>query len=200
MARPRKDAPQVDWSAIHADWQTGQFSNAQLARKYGLAASTVNNRAARDQWSLDGEPLPDPHWSESADVETPRKPDRKASRNSMEALRKRAKDLAQRLLSEVEDITTHESEIADIIIKEESDPLRRRAALKAISAETRIKMAKDLAYIFNSLEGRNVGGRPKSEDKKERTGKKEQQQEEAAKVAAGRFAPRTGPRLVSGGN
>ena len=202
MARRRKNDPQPDWSAIYNDWLTGEHSNAQLARKYGLAPSSVNQKIARDKWTTINGPVRNPTPIEPADEPTPKrrrdKPDVIKSL-SVEALRKRAKDLAQRLLAEVEDITTYESEIADIIMIEETDPVRRRAALKAISAETRIKMTKDLTAIIDAVDGKKAAGRPKKDEATDKPeGKKAQRQEAAERAAtSGVFAVPSPPKLVS---
>lgn len=202
MVRPTKNN-QVDWSVIYDDWRTGEFNNKELSRRHGVSATSIGRKIKEDGWTTTVGPGDKPTPSKLTEIVTPDKPGKQpkpTKSQTPDQLRKRAKDLAQRLLAEVEDITTYESEIAEIIETYEEDPIRQRAALKAISAAERIKMTKELTAIIDAVDGkRKVGGRPKSETASAPQGKKEQQQEEAAKVAAGRFAPRVGPRLVSGG-
>lgn len=202
MVRPTKNN-QVDWSVIYDDWRTGEFNNKELSRRHGVSATSIGRKIKEDGWTTTVGPGDKPTLSKLTETVTPDKPGKKpkpTKSQTPDQLRKRAKDLAQRLLAEVEDITTYESEIAEIIEKYEEDPIRQRAALKAISAAERIKMTKELTSIIDAVDGkRKVGGRPKSETSAAPQGKKEQRQEEAEKVAAGRFAPRVGPRLVSGG-
>lgn len=184
------------------DWVTGEHSNRQIALKHGVSATSIGRKAKEDGWTTTSGPVDDPTLSDDDEIKiAPRRPGKPDVTKSLstDQLRKRAKDLAQRLLAEVEDITTYESEIAEIIIKEETDPMRRRAALKAISAETRIKMTKELTAIIDAVDGnKNKGGRPRKEEIDEPKGKKAQKQAEAEKVAAGRFAARPGPpKLVA---
>jgi hypothetical protein len=207
MARPRKNGPQVDWSAVYVDWATGEYSNRQIAVKHGVSATSIGRKAKEDGWSTTNGPAPEPTLTEPEPVvdvvETKSarkgKPDVSKSMTP-EQLRKRTKDLAQRLLAEVEDITTYESEIAEIIMKEETDPMRRRAALKAISVGERIKMAKEITAIIDGVDPKRKVTKTTDKDAAEKPeGKKAQKQAEAEKIAAGRFAPRSGPKLVVNG-
>jgi len=203
MARPRKDSPKVDWTLIYEDWRTGKFSNAELARKYGLAASTVNNRVARDRWSMTSGPIPDPVITEPAEPTTPSRPalkGRKTKPAKVSDLLKRSTELITRLLAEVEDVTTYEGEISDIIIQEESDALRRRAALKAISVSERTKTVKELVTTLRMIQP-GQPGRPRkdvpADDADQPQGKKAQRQAEAEKSAqTGPFAVPSPPKLV----
>lgn len=177
------------------------MSNRQLAKKYGISPTAINNRIARENWTADG-PDYDQLVTDDTEVQTLNLPDDKGvvkKKDSPEQLRKRAKDLAQRLLAEVEDITTYESEIADIIRKEETDPMRRRAALKAISVSERIKMTKELTSIIDAVDPKRKSKTIDKEAAEKPEGKKAQKQAEAEKIAAGRFAPRSGPKLVVNG-
>jgi uncharacterized protein YjcR len=204
MARPRKDGPQIDWSAIYADWVTGDYSNQALSRRYGVSAMSIGRKVKADGWSTTSGPVVNPVLTEDAEPETP--PRRKADKDDTKgattsALLKRSRLLAKRLLAEVEDITTYEGEIADIIVTEESDPIRRRAALKAISVGERIRMLKDLTATLNQTEAQNKAAKSATvaaEDKPPE-GKKAQRQAEAEKSAAsGVFAvPSAPPRLVA---
>lgn len=140
--------------------------------------------------------------TEPAEPPTPKarkvKPDVVKSQTP-DQLRKRAKDLAQRLLAEVEDVTTYESEIADIIFIEETDPIRRRAAMKAISTGERIKNLKEITAIIDAVDGKRKNAKVADAVADKPQGKKAEQQAEAEKIAAGRFAPRSGPKLVING-
>ena len=181
------------------------MSNRQLAKKYGISPTAINNRIAREGWTADG-PDYDQIVTDDTELLTLNLPDGKGvvkKKDTAEHLRKRAKDLAQRLLAEIEDVTTYESEIAEIIVKEETDPIRRRAALKAISTGERIKNLKEITAIIDAVDPkRKIAKTAKTAeaaaDKPQ--GKKAEQQAEAEKIAAGRFAPRSGPpRLVANG-
>jgi predicted DNA-binding protein YlxM (UPF0122 family) len=43
---------QVDWSAIRADYEGGEFSLRQLAEKYQVSKSAVGKRKYRDKWTV----------------------------------------------------------------------------------------------------------------------------------------------------
>lgn len=199
MARKRRDeAP--DWHAIYADWSKGDQSNAAIGRRHGVSGAAIGQKAKTDGWTTTVGPGDKSTLSEPRDgeiMERPGKQPKQTKSQTPEQLRKRAKDLAQRMLAEVEDITTYEGEIADIIDMYEEDPYRKRAAMKAISVAERIKMTKELTSIIDAVDPKAKVKQTTPAEKP--AGKKEQRQEEAEKVAAGRFAPRVGPRLVSNG-
>jgi hypothetical protein len=201
MGRPTRDN-QPDWPTIYADWLTGTMTNAALGRKHGVTTASIGRRVKTDGWTSTHGPNRNLDRTEPAEPTTPTarkaKPDVSKSL-STDQLRKRAKDLAQRLLSEIEDATTYEGEIGDIIQAEESDTVRRRAAMKAISSGERIRNLKEITAIIDAVDGKRKI--TKTADTAEKPqGKKAEQQAEAEKIAAGRFAPRSGPpRLVANG-
>ena len=184
---------------MYVDWLTGEYTNAQLARKYGLAPSSVNQKIARDKWTTTNGPAPKPVMIERAEPTTPKRRlnDSGVTKSqSPEQLRKRAKDLAQRLMSEVEDLTSYEGEIGDLIELDETDPVRRRAALRAISVGERIKMTKEITAIIDAVDGKKAKAVKDTTDKPE--GKKAQRQEAAERAAtSGVFAVPSPPKLVS---
>lgn len=94
-------------------------------------------------------------------------------------------------MDELETVTSHVGELEDMICQEEGDPRRRQALLKAISLGERSKTLKDIATTMKTL---NEAGAPQ--------GVKQQRQAaaESAAAAGNKFAPRTGPRLVSSNN
>lgn len=194
----------MDWQAIYADWLTGTMSNAAIARKYGCSGSIISQRVKYDGWSTTSGPPLKPKLTDVAEPITPApRPVKDGLTNKAQTadqLRKRAKDLAQRLMAEVEDVTTYEGEIGDIITMEESDPVRRRAALKAISVDSRIKNLRELTAIIDAVDPalKKAKTEKQAVDNKP-DGKKAQRQAEAEEVAKGRFAPRAAPKLVVNG-
>ena len=205
MARPRKDGPQHDWPAIYADWLTGEYSNAQLARKHGLAPSSVNQKIAREKWTTTSGPVANPVSIMDDEPTTPAEPKRKPVKTKpakVNELLKQSTEIVQRLIAEVDNVTTYQDEIRDIIEIEETDPIRRRAAMKAISVTERTKTMKELVATLRMIQPAKVGRPKKDEDAvaDEPKGKKAQRQAEAEKiVGGGRFAPRSGPKLVVNG-
>lgn len=203
MARPKKDAPQIDWQAIYDDWLTGKSSNAQLARKYGLAPSTVNQHIQRNRWSMTSGPIAKPVVTERVEPETVDEPMDKPGKSktpTVAQMLKKSKDIVNRLISEVENVTTYQDEIRDLIFVSEEDPLKRRAALKAISVTERTRTMKDLVTTLRMIEP-GKPGRPRKEanedEADEPKGKKATRQAEAEKAAAsGVFAVPQPPKLV----
>lgn len=200
MARRGKDEPPIDWQAIYEDYRKGDSSIREIARRHGINQSSINMKIARQNWTRDG--LPDDRYmtmDEPVDdldgmIELPKvKPQRQS------VLMKRGKELAQRLLSEIEDTTAHHDEIAAIIVGTEHDALRRRAALKAISTGERVKNLKEVIATLKMIEAPPAAAKTAkdtSADKPE--GKKAQRQEAAERAAtSGVFAVPSPPKLVS---
>jgi hypothetical protein len=201
MARRRKDEPQVDWQAIYDDFRKADSSIREIARRHGISATAINNKIAREKWTIDGPANYPPVTDDEPDDDDDYTPDTsrdKAKRTS--TLLKRSKDLAHRLLSELENTTAHYDEIRDIIITTESDHRRRRAALKAISTEQRSKTLKDLVTTLKTIEAPVKSPKAVSENTGKPEGKKAQRQAEAEKAAAsGAFAVPAAPLRVVGG-
>lgn len=203
MARPKKNGPQIDWPAIYADWSTGQHTNQALSRKFGVSAMSIGRKAKNDGWTMTSGPVDNPGSIFVEEPTTPPEPKRKAAKTKapkISDLLKQSTDIAHRLIAEVDNITTYQDEIRDIIIIEESDPLRRRAALKAISVTERTKTLKDLVATLKMIQTPAGAARAaKKTDDTEETpkGKKAQRQNEAEKAAqSGPFAVPSPPKLV----
>lgn len=206
MARPRKDAPQIDWPAIYAEWVTGEFTNGALARKYGVSRARLGQKAKQEGWSTTSGPGPKPVVIEDAEPTIRTAPVDKPGKTKstkMAELLKRSKDIVERMIDEIDNVTTYHGEIRDIIINEESDVVRRRAALKAISVSERTKTMKDLVATLKMIEAppavAKVAKTVKDDEADQPQGKKAQRQAEAEKSAAsGVFAvPSAPPRLVA---
>lgn len=199
MARRGKDEPPIDWQAIYEDYRKGDSSIREIARRHGINQSSINVKIARQNWTRDG--LPDDRYMTVIEpdddldgmIELPKvKPQRQS------VLMKRGKELAQRLLSEIEDTTAHHSEIATIIINTEHDALRRRAALKAISTDQRAKTLKEVIATLKMIEAPPAAAKTAKDTADKPEGKKAQRQEAAERAAtSGVFAVPSPPKLVS---
>lgn len=208
MARRTKDN-QIDWLAVYQDWVTGEFTNATIARKHGISRAQLGQKSKAEKWSSTSGPMVKPVVIDDAEADIPTEPSRKADKiksAKIAELLKQSKDIVQRLIDEVDTVTTYHGEMRDIILAEESDVIRRRAALKAISVSERTKTMKDLVATLKMIEapaGAKTVGRPKKETTSDEAdqpqGKKAQRQAEAEKSAAsGVFAvPSAPPRLVA---
>lgn len=42
-----------DWPAIRRDWETGKYTNAELARYYGCTDTAIRKRVVREGWTRD---------------------------------------------------------------------------------------------------------------------------------------------------
>ena len=93
-------------------------------------------------------------------------------------------NLIFRLLDELDAATTHHGELAGLIEAHEDDPRRRAAMMKAIELPGRANVVKALATAFKTWN-----------ESKAPEGKKAQRQAAAEKVA-GKFTPRSGPKLA----
>lgn len=197
MARRTKNN-EPDWLPVYLDWLTGKYSIAELGRRHGLAGTSVRQKIGRDKWTAENGPAP--KRPVIPDTPTPTPAERRAvKQQNAQQLRKRALNLAQRLLAEVEDATTYEGEISDLIALEETDPMRRRAALRALSSGERIKNLKELTYVIDAADGKKTA-KLKAENADEPKGKKAERQASAEKAAAsGVFAVPSPPRLVVNG-
>lgn len=201
MGRPKKN-DQIDWCAVYADWLTGTMTNSLIARKYGVTPASVGQRIKRDGWSTTSGPVRQPVMTEPPEPTTrtaPAKQPKPSKSMTADQLRKRAKDLAQRLLAEVEDATTYEGEIGDILLMDEQDTVQRRTIRKALSSGERIKNLRELTAIIDAVDGKRKNAKVADAVADKPQGKKAEQQAEAESVAAGRFAPRSGPKLVANG-
>lgn len=199
MARRGKDEPPIDWQAIYEDYRKGDSSIREIARRHGINQSSINMKIARQNWTRDGLPddrymtMDEPDDDLDGMIELPKvKPQRQS------VLMKRGKELAQRLLSEIEDTTAHHSEIATIIINTEHDALRRRAALKAISTDQRAKTLKEVIATLKMIEAPPAAAKTAKDTADKPEGKKAQRQEAAERAAtSGVFAVPSPPKLVS---
>lgn len=202
MARRRKDEPQINWSEIYGEWRAGGSSIRMIARKHGISPTSINNKIAKENWTMDGPAsYADLTPDEPDDIED-FTPDTKGNKVvQTKALLKHAKGLAQRMLSEVENVTSNFNEITQIINETETDYRRRQAMHKAISIETRAKTLKDIVTSIKMIEEAPAkAAKAAAAADKAPEGKKAQKQAEAEKVAAGRFAARPGPpKLVVNG-
>jgi len=98
------------------------------------------------------------------------------------------RDLALRLLDELDATTAHIGEIEDLIEDEtadDSNTRRRTAMMRAVSLPARSMTLKTIAQALGALK--------ETEGEK---GKKEQREDAAKEAAKGKFAPPAPPKLV----
>lgn len=187
MKKRKEDKP-IDWVGIERDFRAGVMTVREIARWYGVSHTAINKKAKGEGWER--KPKQQTPFEEAKAQRTTTVQAEIIQPVSVkpEALTDRARSLTGRLMDELETVTSHAGELEDMICQEEGDPRRRQALLRAISLGERSKTLKDLATTMKTL---NEAGAPQ--------GVKQQRQAaaESAASAGGRFAPRTGPRLVS---
>jgi hypothetical protein len=94
------------------------------------------------------------------------------------------RDIAGRMLSELDAVTTHGAELEEMIFSEESNPRRRQALIRALSLSERATTLKNLTSAMKTLA---EAGAPQG---------KKAERDEAAKGVGGKFGVRQPPRLV----
>lgn len=187
----------TDWHAIEADFRAGALSNRQIAKKHGVAESTLRKRIASGGWVRTSaqkvrkntktahQPAHNPQRNPAPAPEKPPSPGRGTANN----LDERTENLVSRLLGEVEDTTAHLGEISEAIELEtasDNGSRRRDAMLKAISTKERAETVRTLKQI--QMMGVTGSGKKK--------GVKEERREAAEKAASGKFSRMSSPKLV----
>jgi hypothetical protein len=181
LTKSKSDKP-IDWIGIERDYAAGIMSNREIARWYGVSETAIRKKAKQEGWTRKDKPKSP--WQENVERRSVAVEIVQPASVKPEALADRAKEIAGRLMDELDAVTAHVGELGDLICQEEGDPRRRQALLKAISLPERMMTLKNLSTALKTL---NEAAAPE--------GKKAQRQAAAEKVG-GRFAAPTGPKLV----
>jgi hypothetical protein len=187
---------QPNWPAIRGAYEANRLSTRAIARQNGISHTAIQKRAAAEGWArLSAGGLP--HGGANP-AGSPRSPtiatrcgngpnSRSRSAPAPITIADRGRDLALRLLDELDATTAHLGEIEQAIVDEtagDTDGRRRQAMLRAVDLQRRAMILKDIATASRTL----ADGEP---------GKKEQAVAAAGKAASGRYAtPATPPKLV----
>ena len=187
----------TDWHAIEADFRAGALSNRQIAKKHGVAESTLRKRIASGGWvrtsaqkvRKNTKTAHQPAHNPQRNPAPPREKPPSSGRGTTNNLDERTENLVSRLLGEVEDTTAHLGEISEAIELEtacDNGSRRRDAMLKAISTKERAETVRTLKQI--QMMGVTGSGKKK--------GVKEERREAAKKAASGKFSRMSSPKLV----
>lgn len=188
MARRSK----ADWKAVEAEFRAGALSNRQIAKKFGVSESAIRKRAEAGGWvrtKLLGAHRPEREALPAVQTIIPARPPAGSTTDPASSV-DLGKDLAHRLLGELDMSTSRQDEIEDAIYEETKDDengRRRQLMLKAVSLPARAMTLKTLAQALAVL---------KEVDENAAQGKKAQRQQTANQAASGRFAPPAPPKLV----
>lgn len=169
----------IDWAGIRSDWGKSDWSIRRIAEWYQIGHSTILKRAKSEGWPERKKPVPatvtggsEPLVMAGIDPTDP------------EQIVSRGHNLIFRLLDELDASTSRIGEMEALIAANVEDPRQQAAMLRAVSLGGRANVVKALATAFKTW---NEAKAPE--------GKKAQRQAAAEKVA-GKFTPRTGPRLA----
>ncbi|KAA0592957.1 hypothetical protein J2848_005687 [Azospirillum lipoferum] len=181
----------IDWTAIEAAFRAGTLSNRQIAERFGVSEANIRKRAKAGDWVRSAQPrahLPVaeilPPIDRSARPVLPGEP-----REHVE----HAREIAGRMLDELDAVTSHVGELEQLIEVEtddDRDGRRRAAMLKAISLPARSMTLKTIVQalaVAKEVAGVGIGGGKKEEAKA--------RAQEAAKPG-NKFAPPAPPRLA----
>lgn len=181
----------IDWTAIEAAFRAGTLSNRQIAERFGVSEANIRKRAKAGDWVRS--PQPRAHLP-VAEILPPI--DRSArpvlSVQPREPV-EHAREIAGRMLDELDTVTSHVAELEQLIEVETADDRdgRRRATmLKAISLPARSMTLKTIVQalaVAKEVAGVGIGGGKKEEAKAKA--------QEAAKPG-NKFAPPAPPRLA----
>lgn len=194
MAKAKKP---IDWAGIERDFCKSTSSIREIARWFGCSEKAIRLKAKEKGWArLDGvAPRPAPQAPPTLDeVVAPlvaRLKPADAEPVKPEAILDRGRDLVVRMMDELEVTTSYIGEMEEQILVStpgKNDGSRREAMMKAVSLSTRAGTLKNLALAAKTLSEAAVPD-----------GKKKQRQAGADETTSsgGKFAQRTGPRLVA---
>ncbi|GAB6842360.1 lactam utilization protein B [Methylorubrum rhodinum] len=195
MAKAKKP---IDWKAVERDYTKTALPVRELARWYNCDEKAIRLRAKAGGWLRPGAdaPQPTPHDPQPlADAVAPIVERVRLGAvlvdASPETIITRGQSLAVRMLDELEADTAYIGEIEQAI--EDATPgkdaaRRRDAMMKAVSLSSRAGTLKNLALAAKTFAEATAP-----------EGKKKQRQAAADQATAngGKFAQRSGPRLVS---
>lgn len=176
----------IDWASIEKDYTGTTRSIREIASWFSISEGAIRKRAKKEGWERPEKPggSQEDAGAYRAEIIPPKASDAP----KIDEVIGRGRNLADRLLDELDAETMHRGEMETIITMSEEDPARRQALLQAVSLPTRAKTLQTLALALKTM-GETAGA----------TGKKKQKQDaaEAATESGGKFAPRARPRLVS---
>ncbi|MBB2965121.1 hypothetical protein [Methylobacterium sp. R2-1] len=195
MAKPKK---LIDWKSVERDYTKTSLSVRELARWYNCDEKAIRLRSKAEGWVRPGAETPQAAPQDPqplADVVAPIvervRPESKSEDASPEAIIARGQILAVRMLDELEADTAYIGEIEQAIgdATPGKDGARRRdAMMKAVSLSSRAGTLKNLALAAKTFAEAAAPDRKK---------KQRQAAADQSTSGGGKFAQRSGPRLVA---
>ncbi|GJD70510.1 hypothetical protein MMMDOFMJ_3459 [Methylobacterium gnaphalii] len=188
----------IDWAGVERNYCKTELSIREIARWYGISDKAIRLRAKDKKWPPRGEGAPQATPQPAQTISDVVEPIVERIRTaptavdaSPEAIIDRGQKLAVRMLAELEEGTAYIGEIEEAIedfTPGKNDGKRRDAMLKAVSLSSRAGTLKNLELAAKTFA-----------ESAAPAGKKAQRQASADQTASsgGKFAQRSGPRLVA---
>lgn len=175
----------IDWAGIENDFRSTTRSIREIAAWYSISEGAIRKRAKKDGWERPkSEASAQPVRASAAANPVGSKPVPK-----IDEVIGRGRNLADRLLDELDAETMHHGELEAIIMMDEVDPQRKAALQQAVSLPTRAKTLQTIALALKTM------GETASDGK---GGKKAARQARAEEASGGgsKFAAPSAPKLV----
>ena len=164
----------IDWRAVEKDYCDGKMAIREIGRWHGITAPAVLHQANEKGWKR----------AKPSHIECEQLAAKAKAEFAEMAPEDRVIDLAARMLDELNTVTSFHDELEKMICKDESDPRRRKALLRAISLGERSMTLKNINHVL-----KNIG-----DEAVEAEGKKAKRQAKAEKSASGgKFAVPNAP-------
>lgn len=164
----------TDWKKVRLDYEAGILSIRKLAERYGVSDTAIRKRAKKEVW--------EPFGSASEGVSSHREPPQNLpaipeivveAASKPLSIARRGRDIVERLLDELDAMTSHLGELEDMIIDEtrgDKDSRKRNAMLRAISHGTRTMAAKNLALALRTYDEAAPGKKQQAQEAAETAG------------------------------
>jgi hypothetical protein len=159
--------PKADWEAIEREYRAGQQSLREIGRQFGVTEGAIRKKAKAEGWARNLlEAVRETAAAELVRSEVRTADSRaivaEAAGRVVEIVRSHrkdirgARDLASRLMGELDVTTTAQDEIVSLIEAEtanDKSPKRRNAMLRMIELPNRARVIADLSRAMHTLVG-----------------------------------------------
>lgn len=179
----------VDWAGIERDYTTTNRSIREIAGWFSISEGAIRKRAKAKGWKRPAKPAGTQQDAGAYQGEI-LPPLTRGEARKIEEVIGRGRNLADRLLDELDALTLHHGEMDVIIQENEQDPARQQALRQAVSLPTRAKTLQTLALALKTM-GETAADSGKGGKKASR-----QAGADAATAPGSKFAPRQAPRMV----
>lgn len=171
MAMKKKKKKTINWKEIEKDFRAGKISVRQIAEWHEVTEGAIRYRAKKGNWSALTRPIPTdtfvrlpmPPLGVVSELPAPRPT---VSIVDVKVLARSGKDLAFRMLDELDASTSQVDELEDLIVSEtagDRDGRRRQGMLRAVDLPARSNTLKALALAIKTFsDAERTEGKPMS--------------------------------------